>query len=294
MKKIFSLFLLIVFILILIQGKLSFDASFLALTLWYEKLVPSLFTTMVLVRLLYEYHVLSFLVQPFNRLLISSFHMNAEAFSYVLASIVLGFPTSSLLIDEADCLTIPQKRRLIYSCSFASPAFIILTCGNQIYHQPSLGFQLFIISLCSGLFLLLQTRKTSIELTKPIELNKSFALTLSNAICSSIKSLFMIGGYLMLITSIQAILLPYLPPLLSSFLNITTEFSSGSTYIAHLPYSLPNRYCLQSGLLAFGGFCVHLQIFSLNEHSHLIYSTYLKYRIVQAMLAMLFAYYLFR
>lgn len=294
MRRYLKLLLFLIFILMLIKGNTSFNAAFIALNLWYEKLIPSLFPIMVVVKVLYQYHILEYLCYPFNNLLKSIFHINANAFIYVLSSIILGFPTSSLLIGTNDYLTKNQKKRLIYTCSFASPPFIIITCGSQMYHSSVVGYKLFCISLCSGLLLLFFTRNTSINITKKIETTQPFAILLSDAILSSIKTLFMIGGYLMLVMSIQAVLTPYLPPILTFPLNMTIEFASGSAFLSNQVITSNYKYILQSGLLGFGGFCVHLQVLSMNQNCHLSYRSYFKYRMAQAFISLVIAYFIFR
>lgn len=292
MKKVGSFLLLILFISMLIQGEGTYDAAHDALFLWFEKLIPSMFVSMVCVRILYDTKILPLLVKPFRFLIHPLFGLDEHSFALVLSSIALGFPTGAMLIDEeaaAGNLTPREARRLIYTCSFATPGFIIMSCGVALYHDVHIGFQLFIISLFSGLVLLMVTRGTNIEIRSIHHPDIPIFTSLTSAISSSVKALYMIGGYLMLTMCVLAIIQPFLPEVLSCILNIISEFSSGSLNCFQLPLPLVSRLIINSSLLAFGGLCVHLQVMSMCQHTSLSYIKYVSYRILQALISAILA-----
>ena len=66
MNKFFHIFLLLICALILANGAAIIDASALAVTLWFEKLLPSMFVGMVFVRFIVATGILPWLMKPIS------------------------------------------------------------------------------------------------------------------------------------------------------------------------------------------------------------------------------------
>lgn len=296
MKKIASFLILLIFALVLSFGSLSYQISLDALTIWFEKLVPSMFTVMVLVKVLFEQGILHWIAKPIGFLFAPVFHIEADSFSYVLASIFLGFPAGASFINqevEAQHLQPQEGQRLIYTCSFATPGFVIMSCGAVLFQSTWIGLQLFLIQILTGLILLFLTRKTWIHGTCIHHDAPSIMTSLKSAIQESGITLYMIGGYLMLFMSIAAILVQFVPESMQMPLRILSEFSSGTVLISTLPMTRFTSLLMTCMLLSFGGFCVHMQVMSMAKGTHLHYSSYLGYRILQALLSGILAYLFF-
>lgn len=289
MKKVLSFLLILLTLLSLYHGQITFSATKDALMLWFEKLVPSMFVSMVLARILYQKQILHHIRIPFlSRIL----RIDDACMPLVLCSMILGFPSGSLFIDEA-CerkeLHMEGALRLLYTCSFATPGFVIMSCGLVFYHSIALGCWLFLAQVISGLLLLLMTRSTPVQalsLTHPNRKDNVFA----DAILQTGKALYLIGGYLMLFMSICSILMPYIPEELQLPVRILAEFSSGTAYISALPYHENIRMLLTCFLLSFAGFCVHMQVHSMVSYCPVSYRKYLGFRILQGVLSMLIFY----
>lgn len=292
MKQLFSILLLCMFIALLYYGDMSYTLSFEALQIWFEKLVPSMFAVMVMVKILFEQGILHRLSFPFVFLFRHLFQIEKNGVPFVISSIFLGFPAGANFINEQVSHTILNKQegqRLIYTCSFATPGFVILSCGSLLFHSTSIGFQLFLIQVLSGLCLLFLTRKQRIIATNVTYSSPSFMTSLRSSILESGKTLYMIGGYLMLCMSMTAILVQFLPTILQLPLRIIAEFSSGTMLLYSL--ALPQKTCLilLSMLLSFGGFCVHMQVISMANDSDLSYLKYLLFRMLQSLISMFLA-----
>ncbi|MEG0329772.1 MAG: hypothetical protein RR537_01525 [Longicatena sp.] len=288
MKRCVQLCLIILFALTLCNGAISVQTTQDALHIWFEKLVPSLFVSMVLVRILYKQEILQKLPIPFVK---SIFHMDKDSFCMVLCTLFLGFPSGACFLDECYAnkeLTKKEAQRLLYTCSFATPSFIILSCGVVLFQSVRIGFLLFLAQVTSGLCLLFFTRKTCIVTHH----KKSFVISsiskdLSSSIMESGKILYMIGGYLLFFMCCANLLFSFLPISLSYTLRILSEFSSGIMLLNTLSLSSITLQLLTCMVLSFGGFCVHLQVYSLLEHLPFSYPTYLRYRLLQSVLSAL-------
>lgn len=287
---------LIIFLLMLVYGNLNYEMSVQALKIWFEKLVPSMFVIMVIVKLMFSQSILSWCTKPFAPLFSYVFQLSKQSVSYVFAMMFLGFPSSAAFLNEqvkqGTCL--PQDaKRLIMACSFATPGFVIMTCGTVLFHSSALGICLFGIQLLSGFILLFLSRSKYITSGQTSMNTVSFMTSLKTSIVDSGKTLYLIGGYLMLCMSIGALLVQFLPSVLQMAFRIVIEFSSGSILISTLPIPLRLQLVLLSALLSFGGFCVHLQVMCMSDACALSYRKYLICRIFQALVSAAITYMLF-
>lgn len=288
MKKVIDIILFLTFILTLIFGNITFQSAFDALMIWFEKLIPSMFISMVLVRILYKQHIfhhfsLSFLCRLTN--------IDRKCFPLVICSMFLGFPTGALFVDEALAkghIDDVSAKRLIYTCSFATPGFVIMSCGYVLYGSLTIGFLLFLTQVISGFLLLFFTRHTHIRaITNSSTISSSLIKDCASAMVESGKSLYMIGGYLMLFTSITSVLFSFLPQHMAVPLRIVSEFSSGIILLSSLDLTTPILLLGTCALLSFGGFCVHMQVISMVDHCKLSYAKFLLYRILQSCISLL-------
>lgn len=296
LKKIISVFFFICFFITLYEGALTFSYCKEALFIWFEKLVPSMFVSMVLIRMMYKLQLLDMIrFSFFSRI----FHIDMACIPLVLCAIFLGFPSGSIFIDEAygrGEINEAGAKRLLYSCSFATAGFVVMSCGVAFYQSIHIGFSLYGIQILSGLLLLFGTRKTAVISYGSQDTKKtSMMQAMSQAIKESGIALYMIGGYLLLFMSILAVLLQVLPEEISLPIRIISEFSSGSVLINQLPFCIPLRMLFTSMLLSFGGCCVHMQVFSMIQHTSMSYPKFLLYRIVQVLISIFlcFLFYLF-
>lgn len=288
MKKILQFLLIALLALCLVYGSKAVAISRQSLTLWFENLVPSMFVSMVLLRLLYKQQSLQGLFPSF---FCRIFGLDQHAMALVISSMLLGFPSGSQFIEEAyQANEIDQSavRRLFPICCFPTPGFVILSCGEGIFHSLPIGFLLYLSQILYGFISLWCTRKHVITYRishspKTNPLMKDFG----SSMLESGTSLFMIGGYLMIFMSLSGILFSFLPATLRFPLSIIAEFSSGTFLIQQTGLSLYPSLIATCALLGFGGFCVHMQIYSLCETSKTSYSSFFRYRLIQCILSTL-------
>lgn len=290
MNKFFHIFLLLISILILANGSTIVNASSLALTIWFEKLLPSMLVGMVFIRFIVSIGILPWLMRPIHKLSEALLGLDAGAFSLVLVSVLLGFPASAMMIDEAiskNELTLKQGQRLILCCCCASSSFIMVTVGALLYQSIMIGVKLWLIQVFSVFTLLLFTRKNHCEFIES-ETSPQLFSCFSKALINSINTMLIIAGYLMITLSLCALITPYLPASLASMLNLIAEFSSGCVLLAQSSYPLFQKLLYTSMLLSFGGICVHLQILGSCEHAHLSFYRFFSMRLIQSLLAVIF------
>lgn len=294
MKRITDITVLLSLLLVLLYADQLFSTSKEALILWFEKLVPSLFVSMVIIRILYKrnvFHCFS------SKHLAHWLHMDKEGIPILLCAILLGFPSGASFIDQLCAEGVLDKngaKRFIETCCFATSGFVIMTCGIVLFHSATIGYLLFFSQVITGLFLFWTQRKTYITVYESIQNQKeSIMKQIPHAIIESGVSLYMIGGYLLFFMSLFSIISTIIPTAWSLPISIIAEFSSGVFLIQQLSAS-PFLHALYTcSLLGFGGFCVHMQIFSMSEHVPLTYRTFFIKRLLQAIISTLLFYILY-
>lgn len=289
MKTIFHILLLLLTLTLLANGQLIVAASSKALIIWFEALIPSMFVSMVLIKTCLSLHCFEIVVRPFQKIIHQLFRLDLASFTLVLASVLIGFPAFSISIDELvekRKLSSREGQRLVYCCSCASASFILMSLGIACFQSLKVGFILYLIQVISVLILLFVTRKVEITCDTLID-EQSFFQAFSTAIFSSVKALVIIVSYLMIALSLLSLGSLFLPSNIQEYLSILTEFSSGSIQLATSNLPLHTRVLMISGLLSFGGLCVHLQVHGSCTHLKLDVLTYLNYRLFQVLLAIL-------
>lgn len=286
MKALKTGLLFLIFILLILKGNLAFSYALTALSFWFEKLVPSMFVSMVICRLCLDYNIFSkipFLFKIMGKL----FNANHGGCSLILSSIFLGFPSGAILLDqkvqEKELEPLAAKR-LILCVSIATPSFILITCGNVLLKDFRLGLLLWIIEISISFLFLRLYSKPRIEL----DLNKqesSFFINLKNAVKNSGIALFYIGGYLMMFLTVFNLLTSNLPYVVKEILKAIGEFSIATQSVANSYFPLSSQFAFIAAIIGFNGLCVHLQIFSLCENTPLSYPAFLFLRIIQACLS---------
>ncbi len=286
MKKLIPYLLFVFFILLLVQGNIAYEATSQALYFWFNKLVPTMFVTMVVVTLALHYQAFDTLGVLFSPL-IKILNINKQAFSLLIACLFVGSPGSTILLDsyvQNNQITNKAAQRLLLCVSLSTPSFIVLTCGVLFFDSIQIGFILWFSQIFITLLLLLFYRYPMIEFNTTIT-DTSFFITLKKAISTNALALFYIGGYIMLFLTFFNLSSQFLPPLFYPIFLAASEFSLGSQLISTLILPLNIKVGLVAACIGFNGLCVHLQIFSMSEHIDKHYSHFLFLRIIQSLLS---------
>lgn len=289
MRRLEHLLLFSLLALLLLFGRDVSESVRTSLQIWWNTLLPGMFVPMILIRFLHARQGFDHLYSNlFNRL----FHMEGNAFAYVMCALLLGFPGGSLFLDEAGeqgRLNDTGCQRLIACCCFPTPGFVILSVGSSLYGDSAVGWKLYLCVIASGLVLLMLSRRHVVCASSILHTPPSFFSALTQAIWDSARSMLLIGVYLLLFLVIASLIEQLLPAACTLPLQLLFEFSSAVLLCARLSCALKLRLMLTAALLSFGGLCVHLQIFSALRHCALPYASFLKARILQAFFALCIA-----
>ena len=326
-RNFISLLFLLFTISILIFSNTNLSAVKSGISLWATSVIPSLFPFFVATELLMHTNIIYQIGNLLNIFMKPIFNIRGEgAFAFIMG-IISGYPIGVKIAtnfrNENIC-TKEECERLLSFTNNSGPLFIIGSVGILMYRNTMVGLLLFITHLLASLtvgiiFRYWKKGKIS-ETTNSIQSTythhhnnanlSNLGEILSESIVSSIKSILVIGGFVVIFSSIISILKSsgitnIVEVLLSPFfhfMHIDTSFIepifTGFFEITNGIHNISNINCkkisiniiITAFLLGFGGLSVLLQVLSITSKSDLSIKPYIYGKLLQGFLAGFYTY----
>lgn len=294
---------------LMIFPKASYEASLRGMEMWWDVVFPSLLPFFIVSELLIGFgvvKVIGILFEPFMRPLFRVPGLGGFVWAMGLAS---GYPAGAKLtarLRQEKQLTKFEAERLSAFTNFSNPLFMFGAVSIGFFHMPSLGLLLAISHYAGNFFVGLVMRfhghdegtktKNKRNLKKGLSVRNAFNFLhaqrlrdqrplgklIGDAVYSSVTTLLMIGGFIILFSVIHKIFtLLHLTSLLSSSLgyllaqiNLPPEISRalvagffeitlGSQTASQIHAPLMFKVAATSFVLAFSGFSVQAQVASI-------------------------------
>lgn len=272
----------------------------------------------------------------FNKFMKPFFNVRGEGSIAFIMGIISGSPIGAKIAVDLRNKKICNKEeceRLLSFTNNSGPLFIIGTIGILYFQNTIIGILLFITHILASIsvgFIFRFWGKNSSSLSKSSsykknnnsnnrkknkEKNSNISFSnlgeiLSESISSAIKTIFLIGGFILLFSSIISIfkasgLLTICTNLVSpffSFFDIDTSFISGLltgileitngiNYISSIACKkISINIIIISFLLGFGGISIFLQVWSIVSKSDLSIKPYIYGKILHGLIAALYTY----
>ncbi|WP_017753610.1 sporulation integral membrane protein YlbJ [Calidifontibacillus oryziterrae] len=311
----------------------SLEASKRGLDMWWNVVFPSLLPFFIVSELLIGYGVVKFigvLLEPLMRPVFKVPGIGGFVWAMGMAS---GFPAGAKLtarLRQEKQLTAIEAERLVSFTNSSNPLFIFGAISVGFFNNPQVGLLLaishYLGNLCVGVMMRFhgkndpeknfQTAKTTFSIKEAfIVLHKTrlkdrrpLGKLLGDAVISSIHTLLMIGGFIILfsvfnrllnivnITEIAAIFFSntlalfglstqLALPLISGLFEITlgsqlTSLSEGT--------DLFNKIIITSFILGFSGFSVQAQVASILAETDIRFQPFFIARLMQGFFAAIF------
>lgn len=309
----------------------SFEASLRGLTMWWEIVFPSLLPFFIVAELLIGFGVVKFigvLFEPIMRPLFNVPGVGSFAWAMGMAS---GYPTGAKIsarLREDNQLTQIEAERLISFTNASSPLFIFGAVSVGLFYDVKLGVLLaashYIGNALVGICMRFYGRSKENNRTKPKKKKKKvsviqafremhrtrvndprpFGKIVGDAILTSIQTLVMVGGFIILfsvftkllyivgISPIIANLFEYLLQILTLPIELALPFFSGlfeitlgTKLISETEVGLLAKVIVVSFILAFNGFSVQAQVASIMAPTDIRFSPYFFARILHGIFA---------
>jgi sporulation integral membrane protein YlbJ len=313
--------------------KESFEASIRGLTMWWEIVFPSLLPFFIVSEMLIGFGVVKFigvLLEPFMRPLFKVPGVGGFVWAMGMAS---GFPAGAKLttrLRQEGQLTQIEAERLVSFTNSSNPLFIFGAVSVGFFHNPHLGVILalahYLGNICVGLIMrfygnetpdiekdkqgkfILRTALSALHRTR-INDKRPIGKLLGDAVNSSIQTLLMVGGFIILFSVINKLLFHLhitaalakgfdfilssltLPDMLSiPFISGLFEITMGSDLTSRVQEAtLLQQAIITSFILGFSGFSVQAQVASILAQSDIRFKPFFFARIAQGIFASLFA-----
>ena len=326
LKELILPFILVLFTACLvIFSKTNLLAAKSGLVLWANSIVPVLFPFFVATELLTHTNLPYYLGKILNKFMKPIFNIRGEGSFAFIMGIISGYPIGAKIAANFRQNNICSKaecERLLSFTNNSGPLFIIGTVGITMFGYSSIGFLLLITHLLASLtvgfifrFWKYNEKSYTQNQTYTQASNENISLSnlggvIGNSISSSINTILLIGGFVVLFSVIISILQTShllatvsncINPLLNLF-NISTNFSSGIiSGILELTNGL-NLVCnihikqlsiniiIASFLLGLGGLSILLQVWSTISKTDLSIKPYILGKLLHACFSALYTF----
>jgi sporulation integral membrane protein YlbJ len=325
---------------LMIFPKASFEASLRGLQMWWEVVFPSLLPFFIVSEMLIGFGVVRFigvLLEPLMRPLFRVPGSGGFVWAMGLAS---GFPAGAKFtarLRQEKEITAIEAERLVSFTNSSNPLFIFGAIAVGFFHNAELGILLalshYLGNICVGLlmrfhgssdkdFSQTNSKKKVVSLKQAfhalhrtrLEDNRTLGKLLGDAVYSSISTLLMIGGFIILFSVLNNLLsLVNITSLLAGFISIFLtifhipeslsvpllsgmfEITLGSQLTSEInDSSLLHKVVITSFILAFSGFSVQAQVASILAETDIRFKPFFIARIFHGVFAAIFAFILFK
>ncbi|WP_409253594.1 sporulation integral membrane protein YlbJ [Bacillus sp. SCS-153A] len=303
----------------------SFEASIRGLNMWWEIVFPSLLPFFIISEMLIGFGVVKFIGVILEPLMRPFFRVPGVGGFVWAMGMASGFPAGAKLtarLRQENQLTQIEAERLVSFTNSSNPLFIFGAVSIGFFYNPHLGIILacahYLGNVCVGLIMSFHGRKE--ESKTNISSNKIFSIKealsalhrtrlkekrpigklLGDAVNSSIQTLLMIGGFIILFSVINKLLFhlqvtPFVADALNIFFRIfmmpeelSLPFISGLFEItlgSQMTSGVESATLLQqaiiiSFILGFSGFSVQAQAASIIAQTDIRFRPFFIARII--------------
>lgn len=311
----------------------SFEASIRGLDMWWEIVFPSLLPFFIISEMLIGFGIVRFigvLLEPLMRPLFKVPGVGGFVWAMGMAS---GFPAGAKLtarLRQEKQISRIEAERLVSFTNSSNPLFIFGAVSVGFFKNPQLGIILalshYLGNICVGLVMRFYGRKDSEEIEKKkikskfpirtalialhrtrVQDNRPIGKLIGDAVTSSIQTLLMIGGFIILfsvinkilfhlhITAFLAKIIEYILKTLSISGSLSVplisglfEITQGSQMTSQVQdASLLQLTIITSFILAFSGFSVQAQVASILAQTDIRFQPFFLARILHGIFSSL-------
>ena len=322
-KNIISIIFLIFVICLVIFSNSNLIATTNGLKLWANNVVPSLFPFFVAVELLGQTNIVYYLSKLLDKIMKPLFNVpGCGAFPFIMG-LISGYPVGAKIVSNLylnKAITKNEAERLLCFTNNSGPLFIFGTVGISFYANSTIGaillFTHIMASVSVGIILGLISRKkekneyitSNNTLIKKNDLKISeLGEILGNSILNSIKTILMIGGFVVIFSVIISILqktkiLVLFSSIISNsfgvnqdlvlgFITGVIEFTNGLNIISKIHIkAISINIILSSFILGFGGLSITLQVLSIISKSKLSIKKYVIGKFLHGLIAAIYTF----
>ena len=302
---------------LVIFSNTNLSAAKNGLVLWANSIVPSLFPFFVATELLSHTNFTYYLGKILNKFIKPIFNVRGEGSFAFIMGIISGYPIGAKIaanFRQNGICTKEECERLLSFTNNSGPLFIIVTVGITMFGNSTIGILLLVTHLLASITVGFIFRFWKYNVNSQVIRNNSYInskdnITLSNlggiigtSITSSINTILLIGGFVVLFSVIISILqtsqlldvfanclnpifnLLHIPEKFSTgFISGILELTNGLNIICNIPEkNLSINIIMASFLLGLGGISILLQVWSTIAKTDLSIKPYILGKLLHA------------
>ena len=287
-----------------------------SLNIWINNVVPSLFPFFIATELLNNTNIPRQIGYVFNKIMRPLFNVPGIGAYALFMGIVSGYPVGAKIVTNFrnnNLCTKEEAERLITFTNNSGPLFILGTVGISLFYDSSIGILLLFthILACLSVGIIFRFWKSKTRYSRNIDVLSnnltfnSLGEVISKSILSAIKSIVLIGGFVVLFGIIISILrntqiLNFLVILITPLFNLVhiktdfiipiitgiIELTNGITMISSVASkNLGVNVIIAAFLLGFGGISITLQVLSIISKSDISIKPYMLGKLLHGILA---------
>lgn len=319
----------------------ALSASLRGLFMWSEVVFPALLPFFITAELLLAFGVVKFLGVLFEPIMRPLFNVPGVGSFGWMMGMASGYPTGAKIaarLREEKQITQIEAERLVSFTNNSSPLFIFGAVSIGLFHNAMLGLLLAVCHYVSNMIvgIIMRFHGAKVDKSNSINTNETKKINLStafqsmhatrikdqrhfgeilgDAVLESIKTLVMVGGFIILFSVItqllhlvkvsvilgQVIGLLFLPfgiptELAEAFFSGLFEITLGATLLSEVSTtSILYQAMLVSFILGFNGFSIQAQVASILAKTDIRFYPYFIARILHGVLAAVLTFILFR
>ena len=283
-KRILILVTLTILLFLYISNSTLIINEFIKYTnIFLTKLFPATFIFFTISSLLIDYGIIEIFIKYFR--------INTSSFYIILMSMISGFPSGSKYIKDLyqkNLITKNSATKLLMYTHFPNPLFILGTV-NLIIHDNNLTIKILLsIILSNFILLILNPPKNNITFQNNYTPPKNFAISLSNSIFSTFKTITIIYGNSIFFFLIATIISKYLYLNVNQYilLNGFFDLTKGIISTTLIPNNIIQSIYITT-FISFGGISIHMQVKSILEDTSLNYKNFLIGRILGTIISII-------
>lgn len=303
MKKLFNILIFFIIIFLILKNSIEIIESIkFSFNICVNNLFPCLIPFMLISNILINYNFVQDISDILSNITTKIFKVNKSCAFALIMSMISGTPSNSKylkdlfnngLINEYDI------SKCLCFCHFTNPIFILGTIGYSFLGNKRIGLIILISHYLGNFISGISNRNKKykiINLEHKSNLNKKvFINVLNESIKSTIDTLLLIMGIITscliitgLINSIFKINNDY------KFIFGILEITQGLKYLSLSNINITLKIVISTFFITFGGFCIHLQIFSILDNNKIRYLPYFINRIFTGILSSFISLILFK
>ncbi|OQR57847.1 sporulation integral membrane protein YlbJ [Bacillus sp. CDB3] len=320
---------------LVLHPQAALQASIRGLNIWWEVVFPSLLPFFIIAELLISIGIVKFIgviLEPLMRPLFRVPGVGGFVWAMGMAS---GFPAGAKLsarLRKSNQLTQIEAERLVSFTNSSNPLFIFGAVSIGFFNNPKLGLVLaaahYISNFIVGLLMRFYGSNDTYIKEKHTNQKRAFqnpfsilhqtrmqekrpiGKLLGDAIVSSIQTLLMIGGFIILFSVLNKMItvfeiteaLSFIMQHILSFFQLTSQFNIpilsgifemtlGSQMISQInETTLLQQAMVTSFILAFSGLSIQAQVASILAETDIRFKPYFLARIIQSIIAPIFTF----